>query len=352
MRVLEINTESTWRGGERQTLYTVQGLRDLGVEVDVLSRKGSPLADRLKREHVRVWQASGQASALLFLALKGHRYDILHAQTAKGQSLAVLTKRVHRRPVVYTRRVDFVPSGRFSLWKYRRTDRIIAISRAIKQILVAKGLVHTSITPSAVVPQELNRARAESLRRELGLVGKKIIGTVAALVPHKDPDTLVDTVSELLERRDDFAILHFGDGPLRGRIERRIEEMDLGRHLLLQGHIPDVEDFFAIFDLFLMTSEEEGLGSSVLDAFTYGVPVVATDAGGLRETVENRGLLCPVKDANCLASQLNSLLQNAELRHSLASTAREVIESVYSRDHMVQETLRIFEEVLHESALH
>ena len=80
----------------------------------------------------------------------------------------------------------------------------------------------------------------------------------------------------------------------------------------LMGFQQNVEDFFSIFDVFVMSSEEEGLGSSVLDAFVYKVPVVSTNAGGLAEILDGRGNLVNVKDFHALAEQLDYVLEKPE----------------------------------------
>ena len=109
------------------------------------------------------------------------------------------------------------------------------------------------------------------------------------------------------------------------------------------GHIDDVEDFFSIFDVFVMSSQEEGLGSSVLDAFLYKVPVVSTSAGGLKEVVEGNGLVCDVKDAKTLALSINELLNDADLRKDITAAAYENVISKYSLQTITKQYEEVFE---------
>ena len=108
------------------------------------------------------------------------------------------------------------------------------------------------------------------------------------------------------------------------------------------GYYETVEDFFSIFDVFVMSSEEEGLGSSVLDAFIYKVPVVSTNAGGLKETLSERGLLCPVKDAKCLANSINNILEDKVLCMQLVSKAYNDVKKEYSLQENIEKYVRIF----------
>jgi glycosyltransferase involved in cell wall biosynthesis len=236
----------------------------------------------------------------------------------------------HRTPVVYTRRVDFVPSGFFTQLKYNRTDKLVAISGAIKKILEDFGQNNVEVIPDIANPKKLNSDRASKLVHFRGWHNKKIVGTVAALVPHKDPLTMVNAIYYLSQMRDDFMFLHFGEGELQHAVEQEIAKLNVSRWYHLMGHVDDVEDFFSIFNVYAMSSEEEGLGSSVLDAFQYKVPVVSTNAGGLREVVEGNGLLCDVKDAKSLALSMNEILNDADLANAITENAYETIAKKYS----------------------
>lgn len=347
MRILQINTEKTWRGGERQTFYTLRGLAEAGLRVELLCRAGAPLAERAAALPVRVHCVPGQLGALAFLAGCRGRYDVLHAQTAKGQSLAAFSKPAHRTPLVYTRRVDFRPSGLAARVKYRLTDRTVAISQAIADILADFGLPDVQVIPSAVLPTPAGIAPTEleaRTRAELGLGERRIIGTIAALVRHKDPLTMVEAVARLLEARgDDFAFLHFGDGPLLEQAKARAETLGLAGTYHFMGFSPAAIDYLRIFRVFVMSSSEEGLGSTVLDAFLEGVPVASTEAGGLKELVSGRGLLTPVGDAGALATAMSRLLDETGLRADLTARARAYVTARHDLGRLCAEYVGLYE---------
>jgi glycosyltransferase involved in cell wall biosynthesis len=184
--------------------------------------------------------------------------------------------------------------------------------------------------------------RANVFNEKLGIGNRKIVATTSALVPHKDPLTMVEAVRDLLEMRDDFVFLHFGAGVLRKNVETRIEEYGIGEVYRLLGHHDGVEDYFSIFDIFVMSSQEEGFGSSVLDAFIYRVPVVSTDAGGLKESVGENGILCAVKDHGCLAEYINKILDDTDLRADLVEKGYVYASGVYSESRIIGQYLDIF----------
>lgn len=346
MKILEINTEKGWRGGERQTCYNIEGMKKLGMEVSLLCRKGFPLSEKAASLRITIHRVKSASRSIFFLARNGKRYDLIHTQTAKAQFYAVVTKWIHRRPVVYTRRVDFVPKGRLTLLKYRFTDKVVAISETIKQILTNFNVSNISIISDAIAPKTLHKKRVEQIVKNNHWEGKKIIATTAAFVPHKDPVTMVRTIAELYKLRQDFIFLHFGTGPLAPQVLHEINELKLTECYKIMGFIEDVEDFFSLFDVFTMSSQEEGLGSSVLDAFIYRVPVATTDAGGLKEIVAERGLLSPVKDTEQLAKNINRLLEDSSLRTNFTEKAYEHVIQHHSVEKIASAYKDLFEEVI------
>jgi glycosyltransferase involved in cell wall biosynthesis len=343
LKILQVNTEKTWRGGERQTLYNIQGFLQKGHEVELLCRKDYPLHKKAKELDINIHPVSNGLEAIMYL-LKHARYvDIVHAQTSAAQMYGVISSLAHKTPVVYTRRVDFVPSGFFTKLKYDRTTKLTAISSAIKNILENFGQTNIEVIPDIAVPKELNKDRATKLVHFRGWHNKKIIASVAALVPHKDPLTMVRAIYHLSQMRDDFMFLHFGEGDLQEEVEKEIAHLNVSRWYHLMGHVDNVEDFFSIFDVFAMSSQEEGLGSSVLDAFQYKVPVVSTNAGGLQEVVEGNGLLCDIKDAKALALSINEILNDADLKTAITENAFEAVKKKYSLDAITNQYLQVFE---------
>ena len=346
MRILVINTEKTWRGGERQTLYNIQGYLEQGLAVELLCLNNYPLAHKARALRVPIHTVAGNLSAIGWLATKASQYDILHAQTAKAQSIAVITKLLHRKPIVYTRRVDFVPRGQLTRLKCRHTDRVVAISNPVRKTLENFGVPDVTTIYDVVVPRALDGKRADELVAQVAGNGQFIIATIAALGRDKDPLTMVEAIHQLAAVRQDFVFLHFGEGPLMAEVRHKICEYQLEDVYHLMGFVPDIEDIFARMDVFCMSSQEEGLGSSVLDAFVYRVPVVTTDAGGLAEIVANHGTLCPRHNGPALASGLDNVLRNPDQARALADAAYHYAMAVCSLDRTSKQYLSLFKELL------
>jgi glycosyltransferase involved in cell wall biosynthesis len=342
MIILEVNTEKSWRGGERQTLYNAEGLMQLNHDVTLLCLKGFPLSQHAKAKGVKVIEIKNNISAIWFFLWRSGTYDIIHTQTASNQFHALFSKLFFRIPLVYTRRVDFVPKGKLTLFKYKSTTKVIAISDAIKRILKNFGLQNIEVISDVAVSKPLNKDRAKDFLIKHNYLGKKILATTAALVPHKDPITLVRAIHHLSLTRTDFVFLHFGSGVLKQDVEDEIKKLNLQEYFILNGFVSDVEDYFSIMDVFVMSSEEEGLGSSVLDAFMYKVPVVSTNAGGLKEVVNGNGLLSKIKDSEALAYSINELLNSKDLRDTFTETAYRYVLKNHSNEFVSLQYDRLF----------
>jgi glycosyltransferase involved in cell wall biosynthesis len=342
MNILEVNTEKSWRGGERQTLYNAEGLKQFNHDVTLLCLKGFPLSQHAKAKGIKVIEIKNNISAIWFFLWRAGKYDIIHSQTASNQFHALFSKLFFRVPLVYTRRVDFVPKGKLTLFKYKNTTKVIAISEAIKRILKNFGVPNVEVISDVAVPKILNKVRAKEFLEQNNYLGKKIIATTAALVPHKDPITLVRAIYQLSLTRSDFVFLHFGSGVLKQEVEDEIKKLNLQECFILNGFVNDVEDYFSIMDVFVMSSEEEGLGSSVLDAFLYKVPVAATNAGGLKEVVNGNGLLSKIKDSEALAYNINELLTSKDLRDTFTETAYRYVLKNHSNEFISLQYDRLF----------
>jgi glycosyltransferase involved in cell wall biosynthesis len=322
MNVLELNFERGWRGGERQTIYNMEGFTQAGMKVSLVCRKGFELEAKAIARSFKVHSFTGIFGVIGFLINRGKHYDILHAQTAHILTYCILTKPFHRSKIVLSRRVVFTPKGFFTKLKYRLTDRVVGVSTAVKRVLKLSGIKDVAVISDMVVPNDSSSDTAKQLLTPYKQQGKRIVATVSMLTPDKDPLTMVDAIKRLSAMRNDFVFLHFGTGALKDAVLKKIEQEGLQDVYKVMGFQKEIEPFYSLFDVFVMSSQQEGLGSSVLDAFINKVPVVATNAGGLKELLsEGRGISCSVGSAEQLANGINILLRDQELHQRTAAFA-------------------------------
>jgi glycosyltransferase involved in cell wall biosynthesis len=177
-----------------------------------------------------------------------------------------------------------------SRWKYRQVDCFICASEAIRQILLGDG-VAAAQTVTVHEGIDLGRVAAAvpaKVHEEFWLPhGAPIVGNVAALVPHKGQKHLIEAAAQVVRQVPDARFVIAGEGELRQSLEHQIKHLGLEKHVVLAGFRPDVLSVHKSFDIFVMSSVTEGLGTSILDAMAAGRPVVATTAGGIPEIVRD-----------------------------------------------------------------
>jgi glycosyltransferase involved in cell wall biosynthesis len=354
VKILHLNNERTWRGGERQTLLLANALHGRGVETVIACRPDAPLEGCARQQGVPTLPlASNPLGALVDIGRAASRYDLLHCHTARTHSLATLTAAWSRKPVLVTRRVDFaVPPTRFNRYKYSLASRVVCVSAHIADQLRDWGVpaAKLAVIRDAVPSRPLATAdQVRAWREELQVpVGMKVVGNIAALVGHKDHATLLRAARAVTRHRPDVLFLIIGDGNLRDNLRRQQHELGMDESVRFLGFVPEAERFLPAFDVFVMSSHMEGLGSIVLDAFAAGVPVAATAGGGLPELVKDgeTGLLVPVGDAAELARAIGRLLEEPELTAKMRAGAKSWVDTAASVEQMAQNYLELYRTVL------
>lgn len=357
MRILHVDSARSWRGGQNQVLLSAQGMKRQGHDVAIAACRGGVLETRAAEAgiHTRRIAFRGDLSpaAVVRLAreMRDFRPDIVHAHDAHALSAALFAIRIARTGVlVAARRVDFSLRGAFSRFKYRQARRVIAASRAIASILERDGISpeHIRVVYEGV-KDRAPKAGGRELFLQLGIPEKAhVVGNIAALTDHKDHITLIEAAAIVLKRRKDVRFVIAGEGELRPVLEQRLREVGLEDKVLLLGFRSDIDVLLPSFSIFCLSSHMEGLGTSLLDAMAFGLPIVATRAGGIPEAVEDgiTGRVVEPRDPSGLAEALIELLENAEIRSAMGKAGRTSFETRFIADRMVENTMKVYEELL------
>ena len=355
---VHIDTARTWRGGQNQVLLTVLGLRGQGHRTALVAHADGELRRRMAegpdlyplrpRSEFDLHAAWRLARLLRQLGPQVvHAHDA-HAVALAAAALALAGSGLETR-LVAARRVDFrLASNAFSRWKYRQVDRFICASAAIRSLLEAAGVPpeRTTVVYEGVDIERIRAVPGLDVHKEFWLPhGASLVGNVAALVPHKGQRYLIEAAAQVVRRVPDARFVIAGEGELEASLRRRIANLHLEKHVLLAGFRPDIIPLHKGFDLFVMSSTTEGLGTSALDAMACGKAVVATRAGGLAEVVVDgeTGLLVPVRDAAALAGAIVRLLQDAALRERCGAAGLSRALSTFDVGRMVRETIQVYE---------
>jgi L-malate glycosyltransferase len=356
LRVLHVDTERGWRGGERQTLWLARELALRGHVAVVAARAGEPLAQRSIEAGLDVVECGPRSeldvSAALRLrrAIKERAIDIVHAHTAHAVAVCAVATLGTNVPMVVARRVDFpLRDNVGTRRKYGRARVIIAISRAVAAVLERSGVSadRIRVVPDGVdVRRVVQPATSEALAA-LGIPnGAPLVVQVAQLVDHKDPLNFVRAMERVRECIPNVHGLLVGDGPMRGDVERTIRDLGLTGSVHLAGYRTDADSLLAAADVATLSSREEGMGSVLLDALAFGLPIAATRAGGIPEVVidGDSGLLADVGNPRALGDAIAMLLTNDALRGRLCANA-SARANEFSVERMADRTISVYESV-------
>jgi len=360
-KLLIVDGEREWRGGQNQALLLALGLRAKGYDIGFACPRGSVLSRRVKsqgfqfhpllRPGILAWLLNP-----LWLSVIGRyrKYDLADAQSSRAHSWVALARWLGGIPFVVHRRMGRAPRvNAWNRWKYGQAPRmIIAISHWVAHSLKSLGVPQAKleVIPSGFIPSQppINAQARQGARRDLeralGLTpGVTLIAQVGAFTREKGHEDLLQALAILKRQGLLFHAVLAGSGPLQDEIELKRLRLDLEHEVSLLGEIKQVSDVLAAADIFAFPSLEEALGSSLLQAADAGAAIVATKVGGIPEVIEHgvSGLLVPAKDPEALARALEQCDRQPRLRERLSLsarmdlTARFAMASVVEHHHVV-----------------
>jgi glycosyltransferase involved in cell wall biosynthesis len=323
--VCHVNLARGFRGGERQTELLIRELARQDICQRLVARRGEPLAGRLRcvdRLDV-VGTGAGPVSGALAIGAA----DIVHVHEGRSLRSAWINSAVTGTPYVVTRRVQKGPRSHvLNRRMYRRASAIAVLSRAIGKSVssLCPELVPTVI-PSAVSGLPSSPERAERLRQSWG--GSFVVGHVGVLDDsHKGQMQILDLAAGLAESLPDARFVLVGGGPDEAQLRSAAAGL---ANVVFAGPVEAVGDYLRAFDVFLFPSRHEGLGSILLDALDFGIPVVATRVGGIPEIVEDsvNGMLVDVGHIEGMRDALRALYSDSDLRARVGAAGRRTAEA-------------------------
>jgi glycosyltransferase involved in cell wall biosynthesis len=358
MKVLHVEGGRNLYGGAQQVLYLLQGLAKRGLDNALACPAGSEIADAAAPfAEVHPMRMRGDPDIGIIPRLRRCirlcRPDLVHLHSRIGADvMGGIASRLERVPVVHSRRVDNPESRLAVALKYRLHDRVIAISEGIGRVLLAEGLPKDKlrVVRSAVDVERFDRAcdRAKVLAA-LGVPPHaRLVGVIAQLIPRKGHRFLIEVLPPLIAEYPELHVLFFGKGAEERDLTRRIADAGLQDRVRLAGFRDDLPDVLPCLDLLVHPALMEGLGVSLLQAASAGVPIVASDAGGIPEAVRYglNGILVPPGNAAALGAAIARLLRHPDLAQRMGRAGRVLMRNEFSIDAMVEGNLAVYRELL------
>ncbi len=296
----------------------------------------------------------------LYFYIRRNKFDIVHAHSPKASILGRWAAYLAGvKNIIYT--VHGWPFHEFmnpllhNLYVFLEkitagiTKKIIVVSSAdlskgIKNKVTFAGkfvMIHYGV--------DVKWADSIFLKRKVNFPSDDLIINISCLKLQKGLIYFLDAVRLILNERPDIKFSIVGDGPLRQNISKEIAKRKLTEHVFLAGWVSDIISLFSRASILVITSLWEGLPLAVIEALTSGVPVVATDTGGISDILANNenGIIIKCKDVKAIARAVLAVLDNYGQWHELVMAARERLDLTYWSDEaMVNRTEKVYQEVL------
>lgn len=362
MKVLQVITNLELGGAQKATLNLSKWLLERGHDVIVVSSSRGFLYGKakgifggrfkevrfLKREVNPVYDLIAFFS--LFIFILENKFDIVHTHTSKAGILgrwaaffALRTKSIHT--------VHGFAFHDYQNWIVRYifiilervtavvTDRIIVVSESIKN----KGLKNRIASEDKYsIVYELvnvtNRSGSRFMLEEKSYQKASYrIGMIAALKPQKNPQDFIKLAVIMIKKRKNLEFLLIGDGVLKNRLNKMVEEYNIKENFKILGWREDAYDLMKSFDVLVLTSLFEGQPHVIIEAMSLGIPIVATRVDGIKDIIINgsNGFLFPPKKLYQMARCIEKILDNDELKKVLSSNARNYFREEKKMDYML-----------------
>ena len=341
-KIVHVNTARGFRGGERQTELLISGLASRNVQQALVARRGGVLAERIAKLGIEVRQVAG---GVWSVARATHDAALVHVHEGRSVYAAYLRWLLSRTPYVITRRVDN-PIGDhwFAHKAYAHAACVAAVAPKVAEIVKAYDptttvrVIHSASSGLAVDPAVAARIRS-------GLSGRLIVGHVGALDnSQKGQEYIIAVAREVEHSYPDLAFMLVGGG----EDEAMLKSLAAGlRNVVFTGFVENVGDYLAAFDMFVLPSNREGIGSILLDAMERGLPVIASAVGGVPDIVhhEQNGLLIERGSVAQLRDAVLRLRADPEGRRALGERGREFAKD-FTGEHMWRKYLELYESLV------
>ena len=350
MRVLHVDPETGWGGGEAQVAYLLEELTRRGHESVLAAPVDAPLTRRVQALGVSVVDCRivNHADLRMVPRLRAlaRTVDVVHFHTARAHAMAPWLRGVRARRIV-TRRMDYVPRG--GPWVRHlynhAVDRVIAISGSVRDALIAGGVdpARIEVVPSGIDATPFREAASHraALRAAWGVSDDEtVILVVGVLERRKGHATLIDAAACI--GRSPLRWVFCGAGSAEAELRAHAEARGVAVEFL--GFRSDVARCLAAADVAVLPSLHEGLGVAALEAMAAERPVVASRTGGLAEVIVDgeTGWLVPPGDARALAERLVELAADPDGRRRMGTAGARRVRERYSAAAMADGTLACY----------
>lgn len=303
-------------------------LRDLGCKVHI-----TPITDDPDWQSIQLGVSLIRAEAI----------DVIHGHLPNAHSLTGILSKLTDTPALATIHSRYLGMRDFEVHKIMQTHIHVVAKTAYFHALglgispnklrfIANGVDTKTFRPIA---------KSDYFPSILNIIpGTPLIGYIGRLSPEKGPEVFVRVAAKVHEKLPNCRFILVGEGPMRVKLDNEINNLGLGGCIHLAGLQTDMSRVYASLDLVVSTSFSEGMPLAMMEAMAAGLPIVATNVGGVSDIVEvgHTGLLHSTTDQDGLANSIVTLMSNKSMREEMGKAARKRVEENFELNDSVSQT--------------
>lgn len=366
MNILHLSAVKNWGGGGNHIENLCYELSKSNPEVKnhIVVAEGGQFHERLKKsDHSfstlpMAFKLDPRAIFKFIRLCKQYKIDIVHIHGSTSLTLAIIACRIAGLPpYIFSKKTSFpIKNRKRTLYKYNHPNikKILCVSETTQSVSAA------SITDQAKLKVIYHGTRIDNkgtdtpflLREKFDIASsRKIIGNIGNHVKPKDLETWINTIGTIVHKHKirNLAFVQIGSfTAFTPALQEKIKEQNLEEYIHFLGYCDKASNFMQQFDIFLMTSQSEGLPQVIYEAFYHHIPVVSTNVGGIPEIIDHgvNGFLSPPKDHESLALNLLELLNNEEMAAKFRKISYDKLIPGFTAENMAKETLKQYEKAL------
>jgi len=289
--------------------------------------------------------------------VKDNQIDLIHAHLPWAGILARLVGKKIEVPVIYTEHNRQERYHFTTKWMNKLTFNLLEVAIAVSEDVAAS--IQKNINPTITVQTILNGVNTykfhsgqqviADLKSDFNIPPNSIImGTVAVFRTQKRLEKWIELAAHMKAKLPEVHFVMLGDGPEEEKIKNKMASVGLVDHVTMPGRLEEVRPWLEIMDFYMMTSEFEGLPIALLEAMSMQLPIISTDAGGIKEVIRNEeeGYLVPVNEPEKLLAPALELANDQTKRRIMGEKARRRVEEAFSLERMVTELEQVYHKVL------
>ncbi len=340
--IVHVNTARGYRGGERQTELLIRGLATCHVRQALVARRGGALAERVRQLGIEVREVAG---GLLSVVRATRHASLVHVHEGRSVYAAYVRLALSRTPYVITRRVNNpIRDHWFAHRAYACAAYVAAVAPQVAEIVraydaaIPVGVIHSGSSGFSV-----DAAASTAIRAQFG--GKLVVGHVGALDnAQKGQEHIIAVAREIERSHPDVHFVMVGGGEDEAVLKAAAAGLS---NVTFTGFVNNVGDYLAAFDVFILPSNREGIGSILFDAMEQALPVVASRVGGVPDIVHEgvNGILIDAASPAQLRDAILALRTSPERRRAYGEHGRQLAKR-FTSEAMWRKYLALYEAVL------